>query len=135
MSTKAGTMGFAGSTGAVHVLDRGRVRSRGRGADPERGGTQRGGSRRSIRDERGRQRYPRGGEHRGPAVGRGQARGHGGPCARRDRSVQGAAPLWDAGKLEAMEGRVLAETVRPKGAAPLWDAGKLQAMEGRVLAG
>jgi hypothetical protein len=46
------------------------------------------------------------------------------------------APLWDAGKLEAMEGRVLAETVRAEGTgAPLWDAGKLQAMEGRVLAG
>ena len=86
MSTKAGTMGFSGSTGAVHVLDRGRVRSRGRGADPERGGTQRGGSRRSIRDERGRQRYPRGGQYRGAAVGRGQARSHAGPCARRDRS-------------------------------------------------
>ena len=48
---------------------------------------------------------------------------------------QGAAPLWDAGKLEAMRGRVLAETVRLQGAAPLWDAGKLEAMEGRVLAG
>jgi hypothetical protein len=47
-----------------------------------------------------------------------------------------AAPLWDAGKLEAMEGRVLAETVRAEGTgAPLWDAGKLEAMEGRVLAG
>jgi hypothetical protein len=46
-----------------------------------------------------------------------------------------AAPLWDAGKLEAMEGRVLAETVRTQGFAPLWDAGKLEAMQGRVLAG
>jgi len=45
------------------------------------------------------------------------------------------ATLWDAGKLQAMEGRVLAETVRIQGPAPLWDAGKLQAMEGRVLAG
>ena len=44
------------------------------------------------------------------------------------------APLWDAGKLEAMHGRVLAETVRAEGAAPLWDAGKLEAMQGRVLA-
>ena len=45
-------------------------------------------------------------------------------------------PLWDAGKLEAMEGRVLAETVGAEGTgAPLWDAGKLEAMEGRVLAG
>jgi hypothetical protein len=50
--------------------------------------------------------------------------------------AQGTAALWDAGKLEAMQGRVLAEAVRPEGtAAPLWDAGKLQAMEGRVLAG
>jgi hypothetical protein len=46
------------------------------------------------------------------------------------------ALMWDAGKLEAMEGRVLAETVRAEGTgAPLWDAGKLEAMEGRVLAG
>ena len=45
------------------------------------------------------------------------------------------APLWDAGKLEAMEGRVLAETVRTEGSTALWDAGKLEAMEGRVLAG
>ena len=46
------------------------------------------------------------------------------------------APLWDAGKLEAMQGRVLAEAVRAEETdAPLWDAGKLQAMEGRVLAG
>ena len=49
--------------------------------------------------------------------------------------VQGSAPLWDAGKLEAMRGRVLAEAVRVQGSAPLWDAGKLEAMEGRVLAG
>jgi hypothetical protein len=45
------------------------------------------------------------------------------------------ARLWDEGKLEAMKGRVLAETVRVQGSAPLWDAGKLEAMEGRVLAG
>jgi hypothetical protein len=44
------------------------------------------------------------------------------------------ATLWDAGKLEAMEGRVLAETVRPEGSPALWDAGKLEAMQGRVLA-
>jgi hypothetical protein len=50
--------------------------------------------------------------------------------------VQGSAPLWDAGKLDAMQGRVLAETVRAEGTgAPLWDAGKLDAMQGRVLAG
>ena len=46
----------------------------------------------------------------------------------------GARP-WDAGKLEAMQGRVLAETVRvPRSARP-WDAGKLEAMQGRALAG
>jgi hypothetical protein len=49
--------------------------------------------------------------------------------------IEGPAPLWDAGKLEAMQGRVLAESVRIEGPAPLWDAGKLEAMEGRVLAG
>jgi hypothetical protein len=50
--------------------------------------------------------------------------------------TQGFAPLWDAGKLEAMQGRVHAETVRAEGTgAPLWDAGKLEAMQGRVLAG
>ncbi len=49
--------------------------------------------------------------------------------------VQGSAPLWDAGKLEAMQGRVLAETARVQGSAPLWDADKLEAMEGRMLAG
>jgi hypothetical protein len=49
--------------------------------------------------------------------------------------IQGSAPLWDAGKLEAMEGRVLAETVRTEGSAALWDAGKLEAMQGRLLAG
>jgi hypothetical protein len=43
-------------------------------------------------------------------------------------------PLWDTGKLEAMEGRVLAESVGSQG-YPLWDTGKLEAMEGRVLAG
>jgi hypothetical protein len=50
--------------------------------------------------------------------------------------AEGSAALWDADKLEAMRGRMLAETVRAEGTdAPLWDAGKLQAMEGRVLAG
>ncbi len=43
------------------------------------------------------------------------------------------ASLWDAGKIEAMEGRMLAEGARIE--APLWDAGKLEAMEGRMLAG
>jgi hypothetical protein len=50
--------------------------------------------------------------------------------------AEGSAALWDAGKLEAMQGRMLAEAVLAEGTdAPLWDAGKLQAMEGRVLAG
>ena len=49
--------------------------------------------------------------------------------------VEDPAPLWDAGKLEAMQGRVLAESFRIEHPAPLWDAGKLEAMEGRVLAG
>ena len=44
------------------------------------------------------------------------------------------ASLWDAGKLEAMEGRVLAESVGSHGYA-LWDTDKLEAMQGRVLAG
>ena len=44
------------------------------------------------------------------------------------------APVWDAGKLEAMEGRMLAETVRAEGFAMVWDARKLEAMEGRMLA-
>jgi len=66
--------------------------------------------------------------------------------ATRDRAVTGVAgggvheaasteaPLWDAGKLEAMKGRVLAESIRIGDPALLWDAGKLQAMKGRVLA-
>jgi hypothetical protein len=43
-------------------------------------------------------------------------------------------PLWDEGKLEAMKGRVLAESVRSEDSAVLWDPGRLEAMEGRVLA-
>src|SRR3990172_5286332 len=66
--------------------------------------------------------------------------------ASRDRAVTGVAgggiheaasteaPLWDAGKLAAMQGRVLAESVRSQGYAPLWDAGQLGAMKGRVRA-
>ena len=50
------------------------------------------------------------------------------------RSEEYARP-WDEGKLAAMQGRVLAESIRSEGYAPLWDEGKLQAMEGRVLAG
>ena len=67
-------------------------------------------------------------------------------AGRGDRSVTSVAgsgtreaasigvPLWDAGKLEAMEGRMLAETGRAEGSAALWDADKLEAMEGRLLA-
>jgi hypothetical protein len=40
---------------------------------------------------------------------------------------------WDAQKLEAMEGRVLAEQAGIAG-SQLWDAQKLEAMAGRVLA-
>ena len=42
-------------------------------------------------------------------------------------------PYWDAQKLEAMEGRQLAEQVGNAG-TQLWDAQKLEAMEGRQLA-
>jgi hypothetical protein len=42
--------------------------------------------------------------------------------------------LWDAAKLEAMEGRMAAESARIDGDAPTWDAAKLEAMEGRVAA-
>jgi hypothetical protein len=46
-----------------------------------------------------------------------------------------SAIVWDAGKLEAMEGRQLAEQFRSEaGSAVVWDAGKLEAMEGRQLA-
>ena len=49
--------------------------------------------------------------------------------------AEGSATLWDEGKLEAMRGRVVAESVRAEGSATLWDAGKLEAMQGRVVAG
>jgi len=49
--------------------------------------------------------------------------------------IEGYAPLWDEGKLEAMKGRVLAESIRIEDPAVLWDPGRLEAMEGRVLAG
>jgi hypothetical protein len=46
-----------------------------------------------------------------------------------------SANVWDAGKLEAMEGRQLAEQFRSEaGSAVVWDAGKIDAMEGRQLA-
>jgi hypothetical protein len=68
-------------------------------------------------------------------------------AARGDRSVTSVAgsgiheaasigaPLWDADKLEAMQGRMLAESVLAEGSAGLWDADKLEAMQGRMLAG
>ena len=46
----------------------------------------------------------------------------------------GSVVGWDAGKLQAMEGRQLAEQFLSTGSVALWDAGKLQAMEGRQLA-
>jgi hypothetical protein len=49
--------------------------------------------------------------------------------------VHAAQPAWDAGMLRAMEGRQLAEEVRSQpGTADRWDEGKLEAMEGRQLA-
>jgi hypothetical protein len=66
--------------------------------------------------------------------------------AARDRAVTGVvgggirgtasieAPTWNAGKLEGMEGRMLAESIRINGYVPTWNAGKLEAMEGRMLA-
>jgi hypothetical protein len=41
---------------------------------------------------------------------------------------------WDAGKLEAMEGRLLAEQFRTTSSVIGWDAAKLEAMQGRMLA-
>jgi hypothetical protein len=38
--------------------------------------------------------------------------------------------LWDAAKLEAMEGRMAAESARIQGDAPTWDEAKLEAMAG-----
>jgi len=66
--------------------------------------------------------------------------------AARDRAVTGVAgvgihevvstdaPPWSAAKLEAMQGRMLAESIRIDGHVPLWNAAKLDAMEGRMLA-
>jgi hypothetical protein len=66
--------------------------------------------------------------------------------AMRDRAVTGAAaggiheaasteaPHWNAAKLDAMEGRMVAESIRINGYTPLWNAAKLDAMEGRMLA-
>ncbi|HWC70950.1 MAG TPA: hypothetical protein VG993_07290 [Actinomycetota bacterium] len=49
--------------------------------------------------------------------------------------IDQGVPTWDAGKLQAMEGRMNAESVRFDGSVPTWDAAKLEAMEGRMLAG
>ena len=66
--------------------------------------------------------------------------------AARDRADTGAAiatipgaastdaSRWNEGKLEAMEGRMLAESIRINGYVPLWNEAKLEAMEGRMLA-
>ena len=48
--------------------------------------------------------------------------------------INGYAPLWNAAKLDAMNGRMLAESIRINGYAPLWNAAKLDAMKGRMLA-
>jgi hypothetical protein len=63
-------------------------------------------------------------------------------ASRGDRSEGGGtvevasigSPLWDAGKLEAMEARMdLAEAAQLQGTSQLWDEGKLEAMEARML--
>ena len=41
---------------------------------------------------------------------------------------------WSAAKLDAMEGRMLAESIRIDGYVPRWNAAKLDAMKGRMLA-
>jgi hypothetical protein len=43
------------------------------------------------------------------------------------------APSWDSQKLEAMQGRALAEQYQI-GQPDIWDSQKLEAMEGRALA-
>ena len=71
------------------------------------------------------------------AVALTEARSGGGSGAADSQTLDVAssqAPLWDAGKLDAMRGRVLAGTISGQGYA-LWDAGKLEAMQGRVVAG
>ena len=49
-------------------------------------------------------------------------------------AVSAEAPPWNAAKLEAMQGRMLAESIRINGYVPLWNATKLEAMQGRMLA-
>jgi len=48
--------------------------------------------------------------------------------------IDGGVPRWNAAKLEAMEGRTVAESIRIDGFVPLWNAAKLEAMEGRMVA-
>ena len=50
------------------------------------------------------------------------------------RTAVATASLWDADKLQAMEGRMLAEAARIQGTPYLWDEGKLEAMEARMAA-
>jgi hypothetical protein len=62
--------------------------------------------------------------------------------ATRDRVASGAiqtvastgAASWDAAKLEAMEGRMAAESARIEAEPPTWDAAKLEAMAGLMEA-
>jgi hypothetical protein len=49
-------------------------------------------------------------------------------------AVTTEAPLWDAAKFEALEARMLAESLRNDGDVPHWDAFKLEALEARMLA-
>jgi hypothetical protein len=50
------------------------------------------------------------------------------------QAVSTETPRWNEARLEAMEGRMLAESIRINGFVPLWNEGKLEAMEGRMLA-
>jgi hypothetical protein len=52
-----------------------------------------------------------------------------------DEAVSTEASAWSSARLDAMEGRMLAESIRINGYVPLWNAAKLEAMKGRVLAG
>jgi hypothetical protein len=48
--------------------------------------------------------------------------------------IDGYTPTWYPAKLDAMEGRMLAESIRIDGYTPTWYPAKLDAMEGRMLA-
>ena len=133
MSTKAGTMGFSGRP-AVFTFWTVAVSALAAAALILSAVALNVAVARSLRDECGGQRYPRGRASKPRRGTRPSSRPCGAACSP-SPSRPGHVPLWDAGKLDAMKGRVLAETVRIQGYAPLWDAGKLEAMEGRVLAG